>query len=68
MMRMVGTLFLLIAFLLAGNTTASTQERVALIIGNSAYKHTTPLLNPRNDAEKMNHHIGAAWLFRHRRR
>ena len=26
-------------------------DRVALVIGNSAYKNTTPLKNPRNDAE-----------------
>ena len=25
-------------------------ERVALVIGNAAYEHTTPLRNPRNDA------------------
>jgi formylglycine-generating enzyme required for sulfatase activity len=29
---------------------ASAEKRVALIIGNSAYKNATPLLNPRNDA------------------
>ena len=28
----------------------SAAERVALVIGNAAYEHTTPLRNPRNDA------------------
>ena len=29
---------------------AGAAERVALVIGNAAYEHTTPLRNPRNDA------------------
>ncbi|GIL03141.1 MAG: hypothetical protein BroJett030_30400 [Alphaproteobacteria bacterium] len=29
------------------------QKRVALVIGNSAYRHTLELPNPRNDAEAM---------------
>ena len=28
-------------------------ERVALVIGNAAYEHTTALRNPRNDAADM---------------
>ncbi|MEM1129005.1 MAG: caspase family protein [Pseudomonadota bacterium] len=28
-------------------------SRVALVIGNSGYQHTTPLANPRNDAEAI---------------
>ena len=28
-------------------------ERVALVIGNAAYEHTTPLRNPENDARDM---------------
>ncbi len=35
-----------------GNT-ASTQKRIALVIGNSAYAHVTPLPNPVNDADDM---------------
>jgi len=31
---------------------AETSERVALVVGNSAYKHA-PLANPKNDAEGM---------------
>ena len=32
---------------------ASANERVALVIGNAAYEHVPPLVNPRNDAEDM---------------
>ncbi|MCB1519805.1 MAG: caspase family protein [Hyphomicrobiaceae bacterium] len=32
---------------------ASAERRVALVIGNSAYQHTTPLTNPLNDARDM---------------
>lgn len=44
--------------ILLGIVTIPTQagesgKRVALIIGNSAYKHTTPLANPVNDAEDI---------------
>ena len=29
---------------------ATAESRVALVVGNSAYSHTTPLANPANDA------------------
>ena len=32
---------------------ARAERRVALVIGNSAYAHTAPLPNPRNDAEAL---------------
>ncbi len=32
---------------------AHASKRVALVIGNSAYKHATPLVNPKNDAEAV---------------
>ena len=35
----------------APNTSA--EKRIALVIGNSAYEHVTPLKNPRTDAEDM---------------
>ena len=39
------------AVLLAAlSATASAAPRVALVIGNAAYEHTTPLHNSRNDA------------------
>ena len=31
----------------------AAAERVALVIGNAAYEHTTPLRNPENDARDM---------------
>ena len=33
--------------------SAATGRRVALIIGNAAYKHTAPLANPKNDAADL---------------
>lgn len=47
---------LAVAFLtLMAACTASfaAERRVALIVGNSAYEHTTRLRNPRSDAEAM---------------
>jgi uncharacterized caspase-like protein len=41
------------ALALAWPDCASAQKRVALVIGNSAYKHTNALANPRNDAADM---------------
>jgi uncharacterized caspase-like protein len=32
---------------------ALAEKRIALVIGNSAYKHTSPLANPANDAKLM---------------
>lgn len=43
-------------FLLLGAgsvTPAVAAKRVALVIGNSAYEHSTPLNNPKNDATAM---------------
>jgi len=34
-------------------TTAFAEKRVALVIGNSAYKNVAPLDNPKNDAKLM---------------
>ncbi len=36
-----------------GKTSASTGDRVALVIGNAAYKNATPLSNTLNDAAVM---------------
>ncbi len=43
-------LFAAIALLLASGS-GHAQKRIALVIGNSAYEHVSPLKNPRNDAE-----------------
>ena len=39
---------------------AHAETRVALVIGNSAYAHTTPLANPLNDARDMTRALAAA--------
>lgn len=46
-------LALLLGLLLCAVSAAAAQERVALVIGNSNYRHITPLINPRNDAEDI---------------
>ena len=38
---------------LSVGVAASANERAALVIGNAAYEHVPPLVNPRNDAEDM---------------
>lgn len=48
------TYFLVCIFLIAGwAEPTSAAKRVALVIGNSAYEHASPLKNPKNDAEAM---------------
>jgi hypothetical protein len=42
-----------LALVLFCSFAAAQPKRVALVIGNSAYKHTAPLDNPRNDAEDV---------------
>lgn len=46
---------LLLALVLAcwSSAAARAEKRVALVIGNGAYAHTTPLANPANDARAM---------------
>lgn len=46
-------LALLMLVLACRPAEASDGARVALVIGNSAYQHTTALANPRNDAEDL---------------
>jgi uncharacterized caspase-like protein len=41
-------------------TPTHAETRVALVIGNSAYAHTTPLANPLNDARDMTTALTAA--------
>ena len=42
-----------VATLSSGYQPANAERRVALVIGNSAYKHAAPLPNPRNDAKAI---------------
>jgi TPR repeat protein len=45
---------ILVLLLVAGFTcSAQAEKRVALVVGNSAYKNVTPLDNPSNDASLM---------------
>ena len=46
--------FIAFLFLAVGMSPCFSQgKRVALVIGNSAYKHTAVLANPANDAEDV---------------
>ncbi|MFD2183129.1 NADase-type glycan-binding domain-containing protein [Rhodoplanes azumiensis] len=49
-MRAVFAVLLLVVAMAAGAEPAAAQERVALVIGNGAYRAATPLPNPPNDA------------------
>ncbi|MBP0582848.1 caspase family protein, partial [Labrys sp. LIt4] len=51
MRRYVWGLFLLTGLLLGGDALAA--QKAALVIGNSAYRSVTPLVNPANDANDM---------------
>jgi len=42
-----------VAFVVGAASPAQADKRVALVIGNSAYKNVTPLDNPKNDARLM---------------
>lgn len=46
-------LFLFFCIMLVAPPTVLADGRVALVIGNAAYQHTTPLTNPANDAQSM---------------
>ncbi|MEL7048421.1 MAG: caspase family protein, partial [Pseudomonadota bacterium] len=51
--RVAGRLVLLCLAMVAIAPGVQAQSRVALVIGNSEYQHTTRLKNPRNDAALM---------------
>jgi hypothetical protein len=53
-MHRIITLLFGLAFLFAApDGRAEAAGRVALVIGNSAYEHVSPLKNPKNDAEAI---------------
>lgn len=52
-MRILTALALCAMLFAAMPGNAMATSRVALVIGNSAYKHATPLKNPSNDANDM---------------
>jgi len=51
--RPIGFLAAILSLMLHVNWAAAQDKRVALVIGNSAYVHSAPLNNPRNDADDM---------------
>ena len=53
MLKHLATGFFSLAVLVTVLGPANAEKRVALVIGNSAYKNTTPLKNPSNDATDM---------------
>lgn len=53
MLRAMLPIMCLALVLLGHVVPASAAKRVALVIGNSAYQHTTQLTNPMNDASDM---------------
>ena len=44
---------LFVCLILAGFAGSAEARRVALVIGNSAYEHASPLANPKNDANAL---------------
>lgn len=50
--RLLQALLVTAVLVTAGIATAA-EKRVALVIGNSAYRHASPLRNPANDARKI---------------
>jgi uncharacterized caspase-like protein len=49
-MRLFGCLALCLSLLVLATSDARADKRVALVIGNGAYKNVPPLRNPANDA------------------
>jgi uncharacterized protein YecT (DUF1311 family) len=45
--------WILLLLITVGMSPAEAAERVALVVGNGAYRHAPGLLNPRNDAEDI---------------
>jgi len=49
---------LLVPLIVCSETQARAEKRAALVIGNGAYRHVTPLLNPQNDANDIAASLG----------
>ena len=52
-MRTIFFFVLFVSIVVSGLSAAQAERRVALVIGNSDYKHTASLANPKNDAEAV---------------
>ena len=59
-MRGVIHVLALLLALATGTVSDAAERRVALVVGNGAYVHTTPLSNPLNDARDMTEALKAA--------
>lgn len=53
LMRVVGSILVWLAVTVAATSQAHSANRVALVIGNSAYRHVPALPNPLNDADDV---------------
>ena len=53
MVKFIASVFISISLALTGVSTALAEKRIALVVGNSAYEHTTSLKNPKNDASAI---------------
>lgn len=53
MIRSFNALLLAAMLLLSGTARAEVAQRVALVVGNSGYRHVPALANPANDANLM---------------
>lgn len=56
--RVPGLAMLVAALLVVATHPASAEKRIALVVGNSAYKNITPLDNPSKDASLMADTLG----------
>lgn len=52
-MRLVGLTFSIMAMVILTAVPALAERRLALVVGNSAYRNTPDLVNPKNDASAM---------------
>ena len=52
-MRLLGLIFSVMAVAILAAAPAMAERRLALVIGNSSYRNTPDLLNPKNDANEM---------------
>src|SRR4051795_13235509 len=56
--RVPGLATLVAALLVVATLPASAEKRIALVVGNSAYKNIAPLDNPSKDASLMAETLG----------
>ncbi|MEM0921547.1 MAG: caspase family protein [Pseudomonadota bacterium] len=58
MLRTLKSIFVCLAMVVVSHTaSASVERKVALVIGNGAYIHASPLANPVNDAQAMSNKL-----------